>query len=66
MNNIPINILTRPQIHKITFAILLTALYTLIVPLQPAHAHQPFFEDEDTTQTNAIYIVDPTISTALY
>lgn len=66
MNNIPINILTRPQIHKITFAILLTALYTLIVPLQPAHAHQPFFEDEDTTQTNAIYIEDPTISTALY
>ena len=43
MNNTPINILTRPQIHKITFAILLTALYTLIVPLQPAHAHQPFF-----------------------
>jgi hypothetical protein len=66
MTNTPIAILHRPQIHPIAFAILLAVLYTLVLPLQIAHAHQPFFEDEDTTQTNSIHIEDPTISTALY
>ena len=66
MNNTPIYIAIRLQIHQITFAILLAVLCTLVLPPQMAHAYQPFFEDEDTTQTNSIYIQDPTISTALY
>ena len=56
----------RPPAHYSILAILVTLFATLFAPTQTAYAHQPFFEEPDTTQTKPLSIKDPTISTALY
>ncbi len=66
MTNFLNRTISRALIHCAIFAITLTLLGALLVPTQTASAHQPFFEDPDTTQTNPLSITDPTISTALY
>jgi len=37
-----------------------------LLPATSAHAHQPFFEENDTTPAAPIVVANPTISTALY
>lgn len=60
----------KPALHSsinlYVFAAVLTLAVLMLTPVAPAHAHQPFFEDPDSTQTNPLAIEDPTISTALY
>lgn len=46
--------------------ILLVALLITILFSDAAFAHQPFFEDADTTVSNPMTVTDPEISTALY
>ena len=41
-------------------------LYLTLHSSSIAHAHQPFFEDEDTSVDSPMFVVDPSISTALY
>ena len=53
-------------ISQSLLVISLTAFTLLLAPVRSAYAHQPFFEDPDSTQTNPLAIEDPTISTALY
>ena len=48
------------------YVLFLTIVVLLLTPIRPAYAHQPFFENPDSTQTNPLSIADPTISTALY
>jgi hypothetical protein len=47
------------------WAALLIASMVALAP-QPAHAHQPFFEEPDTTSATPWVIADPTVSLALY
>ena len=58
---------TAPRLlaHYSVFPILVVLFAVLFAPVQTAYAHQPFFEDPDTTQTKPLSINDPTISTAL-
>jgi hypothetical protein len=46
--------------------VVLLAGVFLLLSSHPVEAHQPYFEDEDWTPTNAYHVKDPTISTALY
>lgn len=48
---------------------LLTGLVAVLVAVLlfgRAHAHQPYFEDEDFTETAPYWVADPTVSTAVY
>ena len=45
---------------------LLLALFTAVLAFEAALAHQPFFEDTDTTAGTPMMVSDPEISTALF
>ncbi len=49
---------------RLGFALLVGLAGTL--PAAKAHAHQPFFEETDTTPATPMTVANPTISTALY
>ena len=51
---------------QIVLAILSATLLMLATPLKATFAHQPYFEDQGTTQSSPLSIKDPTISTTLY
>lgn len=52
--------------QRAVLAALSLSMLWLVTTARPAFAHQPYFEDTDTTATTPWSIADPTVSLALY